>query len=262
MTDTPLLADQRRARILAEVARTGGVRVADLVEALGVSEMTVRRDITALDRDGLLTRVHGGAVDREGSASEPAFAEKLARSAPAKAAIAARAAALVEPGAAVAISGGTTTMALASAVAGLEHAASLTILTNSLPAADVLHAAPRRPTVILTGGERTPSDALVGPAAVRTCADFHVDVLFLGVSGMDGRAGLTTPNLAEAETLAALIGCAQRVVVLADSAKWGVVGLRTLARWDAVDILVTDPDLPPDAREALGETTEILEATP
>jgi DeoR/GlpR family transcriptional regulator of sugar metabolism len=149
----------------------------------------------------------------------------------------------------VALSAGTTTLALARELLAVDD---LTVVTNSLPVADLLHSAGRRDlTVVLTGGTRTPSDALVGPVAVRALADLHVDWLFLGVHGLDERAGLTTPNMLEASTDRALVTSARQVVVVADSTKWGVVGLSTIARLDEVDVLVSDDDLPVEARQLL-----------
>lgn len=246
-----MLARQRQERILEQVRLTGGARVSDLVDSLGVSDMTIRRDIAALARRGLVARVHGGATSVSArSADEPGFAAKLELQTPQKEAIAAEAAALVSPGDSVAISAGTTTYRVA---AHLRSVASLTVVTNSLPVAELLHTTGARDdlSVILTGGVRTPSDALVGPVAVSALRSLHVDWLFLGVHGMDERAGFTTPNIVEAETNKALIASARQVVVTADSSKWGVVGLSSMARLDEVDVLVTDPDLDTEARRLL-----------
>src|SRR5690606_21478142 len=135
-----------------------------------------------------------------------------------------------DPGDAVALSAGTTTHALAVLIAAEPALRPLTVVTNSLPAADALH----RPddqglTVVLTGGTRTPSDALVGPMATHSLGQVRVDTLFLGVHGLDPDAGLTTPNLLEAETDRALIAAAGRTVVLADHTKWSRVGLGRIA---------------------------------
>ena len=245
-----MLAKQRQERILDEVHRTGGARVGDLVDLLAVSDMTIRRDIATLARKGLVARVHGGATAITGrSADEPGFAVKSSLQTDEKAAIAVAAAGLVEPGDSVAISAGTTTYAVALE---LRQVPDLTVVTNSVPVGDALHAAARDDlTVVLTGGERTPSDALVGPVAVAALHTLHVDWLFLGVHGFDERAGFTTPNLVEAETNRALVACARRVVVLADSTKWGVVGLSSIARLDDVDVLVTDTGLDPDAQRVI-----------
>ncbi|MCO1656711.1 DeoR/GlpR family DNA-binding transcription regulator [Pseudonocardia humida] len=251
-----MLARQRQELILDEVRTTGGVRVSELVERLGVSDMTIRRDIEALAGRGLVTRVHGGATAARSSVDEPGFAAKAVLHTAAKQAIAAAAAALVEPGASVALSAGTTTHAVASALLGIPR---LTIVTNSLRVAEVLHDGGREDhTVVLIGGERTPSDALVGPVAVGALRRLHVDWLLMGVHGMDAEAGFTTPNLAEAETNRALVASARRVAVVADNSKWGVVGLSTIAMLGEVDVVVTDTGLDVEARNALEGSCERL----
>jgi DeoR/GlpR family transcriptional regulator of sugar metabolism len=245
-----MLASMRQERIRQLVEERGGVRVADVAVELGVSDMTVRRDIAALARRGLVARVHGGATATDGrSAEEPGFAVKSTLQLPEKAAIAAAAIALISPGDSVAISAGTTTHAVARC---LRDHADLTVVTNSLPVAQELHDGSRVDrTVLLTGGVRTPSDALVGPVAVAALHRLHVDWLFLGVHGIDERCGLTTPNLVEADTDRALVAAARRVVVVADSSKWGVVGLATIVDLEEVDVLVTDDGLPEDARKVV-----------
>ncbi|TDQ54187.1 DeoR/GlpR family DNA-binding transcription regulator [Actinorugispora endophytica] len=245
-----MLAQQRRERILEEVRRHGGARVSDLVDALGVSDMTVRRDIADLARKGLVHRVHGGVAATGGrSTDEPGFLAKSALQTEQKAAIAREAVPLVSPGDSVALSAGTTTLALARELLAV---ADLTVVTNSLPVADLLHQSGRRDlTVVLTGGVRTPSDALVGPVALGALTNLHVDWLFLGVHGIDEQAGLTTPNLLEAATNQAMVASARSAVVLADSTKWGVVGLSTIVHLDQVDVLVSDDGLSADARRLL-----------
>jgi DeoR/GlpR family transcriptional regulator of sugar metabolism len=108
-------------------------------------------------------------------------------------------------------------------------------------------------SVILTGGIRTPSDALVGPVADLTVRSLHFDTLFLGCHGIDTDAGLTTPNLAESETNRTFIKLARRVVVVADHTKWGLVSLSSFASLDEVDVLVTDDELPVGTREVAAE---------
>ncbi len=253
-----LLAEQRRALILDEVRRRGGVRVNELTRKLGVSDMTVRRDLDALARQGVLEKVHGGAVPVvEASTHEPGFEAKSGLELTAKEDIARAAAELVAPGSAIALSGGTTTFALAHQ---LVEVPDLTVVTNSVRVADVFHAAQRTTgprqgaaTVVLTGGVRTPSDSLVGPVADQAIAALHFDVLFLGVHGISVEAGLSTPNLAEAETNRRLVQSARRVVVVADHTKWGVVGLSSFAALEQVDTLVTDAGLESGARSEVSE---------
>ncbi len=256
-----MLARQRQERILDQVRASGGVRVSDLVDLLGVSDMTIRRDIAMLARRGLVARVHGGAIalsDR--SADEPGFAAKSSLQTEEKEAIAAAAASLVQAGDCVAVSAGTTTFAVARQ---LRDVPGLTVVTNSVPAADMLHSSARDDlTVVLTGGVRTPSDALVGPVTVAALRSLHVDWLFLGVHGIDERAGLTSPNLEEAETNRALIASARQIVVTADSTKWGVVALSSMARLDDVDIVVTDDALEVEARRTLSSRVRRLVIAP
>ncbi|MBB0246425.1 DeoR family transcriptional regulator [Streptomyces alkaliphilus] len=249
-----LLAGQRRALILEEVRRRGGVRVSELTRLLQVSDMTVRRDLDALARQGALEKVHGGAVPViEGRTHEPGFEAKSGLEQSAKRGIARAAATLASPGSAVALSGGTTTWAVAGELVDLPD---LTVVTNSVRVADVFHSAARPPeggstTVVLTGGVRTPSDALVGPVADAAIGSLHFDLLFLGVHGISAEAGLSTPNLAEAETNRHFIRSARRVVVVADHTKWGTTGLSTFAALDEVDVLVTDGGLSDEARAIL-----------
>ncbi|WP_138896018.1 DeoR/GlpR family DNA-binding transcription regulator [Streptomyces chryseus] len=262
MTDSQnLLAEQRRALILDEVRRRGGVRVQELTRKLNVSDMTVRRDLDALARQGVVEKVHGGAVPVvEASTHEPGFEAKSGLELSAKEDIARAAAAMTVPGSAIALSGGTTTYALAQ---HLLEVPDLTVVTNSVRVADVFHTAQRagggkgpRPgaaTVVLTGGVRTPSDSLVGPVADQAIRSLHFDVLFLGVHGISVEAGLSTPNLAEAETNRRLVRSARRVVVVADHTKWGTVGLSSFATLEEVDTLVTDRGLSAGAREEMAE---------
>jgi DeoR/GlpR family transcriptional regulator of sugar metabolism len=257
-----MLAQQRQAAILDRVRVTGGVRVTELAAEFGVSDMTIRRDLEALADRGLLAKVHGGAtVAGPGSTDEPGFEAKSVRQRAEKAAIGARAARLVTPGMAVGLSAGTTTVALARRLLGV---AGLTVVTNSIPVADLFHRGGRADqTVVLTGGVRTPSDALVGPVAVNAIRSLHLDLVFLGVHGMSERAGFTTPNLMEAETNRALIAAAERLVVLADHSKWETVGISSMAALAQAHTVVGDPGLPERARAVLREhVADLLIAEP
>ncbi|WP_199431232.1 DeoR/GlpR family DNA-binding transcription regulator [Qaidamihabitans albus] len=247
-----MLARQRQAVILEEARRTGAVRVSDLVGRLGVSDMTVRRDLDVLAERGLVEKVYGGATSTtDRSTDEPGFEAKSVRQRVQKEAIATLAAGLIRPGTAIGLSAGTTTWTLARALDGVPG---LTVVTNSIQVADVLRGSGRPDrTVILTGGVRTPSDALVGPVAVQSLRSLHLDVVFLGVHGMAEGRGFTTPNLAESETDRALVEAGRRLVVLADHTKWATVGISTIAGLDEAGVVVSDDGLPPDARRVLTE---------
>ena len=251
-----MLAAQRQHLILQEVHSEGTVRVATLAARLDVSEMTIRRDIDVLDAGGFVLRVHGGAARTDSfSALEPAFASKSTRGLPAKAAIAAEAISLVRPGMTLLISGGTTTFELARM---LPRNFDLTVATNSVMVANSLAAADPagdgRIRTLVLGGERTPSEALVGPLTVRAVSTLAADLCFMGAHGLDPQAGLTSPNLLEAEVNAAMITASGRLVVLADSSKYGLIGLAGICPLSAIHTLVTDNGLSPASLTALRQT--------
>lgn len=252
-----MLAAQRHAQIMTHLERDGIVRVSDLVSMLNVSDMTIRRDLEALQGQGMLDKVHGGAVVRaEPSTLEPGFEAKLARQTAHKEAIARRAASMITPGSAIAISAGTTTHALARHLVSIPQ---LTVVTNSVWVADVLHRAGNPSlSVLLTGGLRTPSDALVGPMAIASLRSLHLDAVFMGVHGMEARAGFSTPNLLEAETNRAMVAAGRRLLVLADATKWGVVGLSTMADLGDASTVISDTSLSANATRFLSERVDEL----
>jgi len=258
---TEMLAKQRQAVILEEVRRSGGVRVSDLTELLQVSDMTIRRDLDVLAESGLVEKVHGGATAfGERSTFEPGFEAKSFRERPEKEAIAELAATLVRPGSAIGLNAGTTTWALARRLGEVPN---LTVVTNSIQVAGVFHQHDRGDqTVVLTGGLRTPSDALVGPVAIGSIRSLNLDVVFMGVHGMDPRRGFSTPNLMEAEANRALAEAARRVVVVADHTKWGVIGLCSILALDQAEVLVTDAGIGEEARMVLAEQVGELLVAP
>ena len=241
--------------ILDLVERQGTVRVRDLARTLEVSEMTVRRDLDTLAADGLVDKVHGGATRANGrSSAEPGFEAKQRLQAPEKQAIARLAASLVGPGASIGLTAGTTTWTL---VTELVQVPALTIVTNAPSVAQVCYSHGRQDhTVLLTGGLRTPSDALVGPIATAALSSLHLDMVFMGVHGMDERLGFSTPNLAEAELNRAFVASTDNLVVVADHTKWETPGLASIAGLDAASAVVSDDGLaapgPRRARRAGG----------
>ena len=245
-----MLARQRHDLIVDHVRRTGSVRVRDLASELDVSEMTVRRDLDVLAGQRLIEKVHGGAT-RIGDMSsfEPGFDAKQQRQRVEKDLIARRALDFVQPNSAIGLTAGTTTFTFARHLHGI---ANLTVVTNAPAIAQTLyHAVDPVASVVLTGGVRTPSDALVGPLATTALSSLHIDVLFMGVHGMDTGLGYSTPNLAEAEVNRAFIKSARRVVVLADHTKWGLRGLAQIAALDRADVVISDVGLPSAAQHTL-----------
>lgn len=243
-----LLGHQRRARIVDQVRLHGAVRVRELTEQFGVSDMTIRRDIETLDAENLVRRVHGGAAARPDS-EEPGFRIKSFQQIDEKRRIAEAASRMVKRGQAIGITGGTTTFQLVDFISQIPD---LTVVTNSLPVATALHAT-NAPGInlLLTGGAPTPSDALVGPVSNRSLTNLHLDHVFMGVHGMGEATGFTAPTLAEEQTNTAFITAAANLVVLTDSTKWGLTGLCSISPLAAADHLVTDSNLMAEARLAL-----------
>lgn len=252
-----MLATQRRQLILHSIENDGAVTVSRLAISLGVSEMTVRRDLDILEKSGQVIKVHGGATAaRMNKSVEPGFAAKVQLEQLAKVAIAKLATEMVQPGAAVALTAGSTTYAIAKNLVGIPN---LTLITNSIRVAELFHDGVASDTeVIVLGGTRTPSDALVGPMANHNIANLNIDLCFMGVHGMDAQAGVTSPNLLEAETNRALAEVSRQFVVVADATKWGMVGLHTIAPLSEVSTLITDSRISSTALNTLKENIDDL----
>jgi DeoR/GlpR family transcriptional regulator of sugar metabolism len=216
--------------------------------------MTIRRDLQSLELGGFVERAHGGALAREGDIAFEMSVERL-RNLEQKDAIAVAARARVRPGQAVGLTAGATTWRLAHV---LREVPRLTVITNSIQIANVLYSDRRADvTVVLTGGERTSSDALVGPVAVAAFRALPVDILFMSVHGITGDA-LTASSLREAETNQALIASADRVVIVADHTKWGVRGLAEIAPLTRAHTLISDDGLTREARAVLADSLEVV----
>lgn len=245
-----MLAAQRKARILEQVSQQGAMRISELAEVLEVSEVTIRRDVEAMANQGLVDKVHGGVTANSLSLTvEPPFAANSKKEESAKESMAVEAAKLIHPGMAIALLGGSSVYALAKL---LRETPSLTVVTNSVPISDLFAQSPRADqTIVLTGGVRTPTDSLVGNIAAETFSRFNLDMVFLGTHGMDKEFGFSSPNLDESETNREVIRRAAKVVVLADSTKWGIRGFSSFADFEKADLVITSKGLTPERLEEL-----------
>jgi DeoR/GlpR family transcriptional regulator of sugar metabolism len=241
-----LPAEIRRARIVASVEKAGFVSVSSLARELGVSHMTIRRDVSLLESRGKFRRTHGGAIAGERlpklgyDEDEPAFDQRMRRHAAAKSAIAKAAAALIAHGESVGLDVGTSVLALAAAIGERDD---LRIFTNNLRAA--LQLARSGSGVYILGGKiRSAEYSVVGSGAVDQLHSHFLDRVFIGVSGIDGD-GLYDYSPEDTEVKRALIANAGSVVVLSDSSKFGRRALARVAPLSAMNTLVTDA-LPPD----------------
>lgn len=238
-----MTGEQRRTLIRRQLRGNSGVTTAQLQELLGVSAMTIWRDLGALDKAGVLRRVHGGAVPTDETAGpEPTFAMKAVRAASAKQRIARAAISeFVRPNLVLALEGGTTVAAL---MPFLPVDAGLTVLTNSL---EIVRQAPSGISVICSGGlYREVSGTFVGPQAVQFFAEHSADIAFISATALDASDGLMDPNPLEIEVKRALCRGAKRVVLLIDREKMGQRSTAAVMPLAEVDVLVTNAK-PPSA---------------
>jgi DeoR/GlpR family transcriptional regulator of sugar metabolism len=236
-TISPMLAVERRRRIAESIRSRGVVSVTEMAEALGTSEITLRRDLKAMAAEGIVVRTHGGAVLPDGLAHEPTYLEKANQAAAEKAAIARVAVGLIRPGDSIVMGPGTTTLALARL---LVHFSELTVVTNSLLVAQALMSA-ERVEVVLTGGTlRRATHALVGPATEESLLALRASQAFLSGNGLTAERGLSTPSPLVAAADRALAAASQRVVVLADHTKIGYETMCQTVPIDEIATLVTD----------------------
>ena len=231
---------ERVAAVLEVLAAEGTVDVTALVERLGVSAATVRRDLQLLEEQRMLSRTHGGAVAHDVLYELP-LRYKAARHQVEKQRIAAEAATRVADGAVVGLTGGTTTTEVARAILDRRG---ITVVTNALNIAGELAIRADLKLVVTGGTARSESYELVGPVAEQALERLNLDVAFVGVDGISLEAGLTTHHEIEAHTNRTMIERARLVVVVADSSKLGRVAFAQICPLDAVDELITDEGAP------------------
>jgi len=230
-------AEERQRVILAQARSQGRVDVAALSVDLAVTTETIRRDLTILERHGLLRRVHGGAIPVERLGFEPALATKNVTMTAEKDRIAKAALAEVPPEGAILLDAGSTTGRLADA---LPVDRELTVVTHSLAIAMALSARPNLTLMLLGGRLRGRTLATVDAWALRALHDTYVEVAFIATNGISAERGLTTPDTAEATVKRAAIASAQRTVLLADHTKVGNDCFARFADVADIDTFITD----------------------
>jgi DeoR family fructose operon transcriptional repressor len=245
-----MYAEERQEAMVDLVTRRGRVSVADLADAYDVTTETVRRDLTLLERAGLLRRVHGGAVLADSlPVTESALAERDLAHTAEKDRIAHAAVALLPPGdATLLLDAGSTIHRLAGA---LPRDRRFTVLTHAVPVAGRLASQGNVELHLLPGRVRPTTQAAVGDQTVEALARLRVDLAFVGTNGVTAGHGLSTPDAAEAAVKRAIVAAARRVVVLTDSSKIGQEHTVSFARLTDVDVLVTDAGIAEDDHKAL-----------
>ncbi|MGW1148746.1 DeoR/GlpR family DNA-binding transcription regulator [Streptomyces sp. NPDC002454] len=248
-----MFAAERRQLILEMVRANGAVSLRELARVVQTSEVTVRRDVRALEAEGLLDRRHGGAVLPGGFTRESGFPQKSHLATAEKTAIADLAAGLVEEGEAIVVGAGTTTQELARRLARVPG---LTVVTNSLLVAQALAHA-NRVEVVMTGGTLRGSNyALVGSGAEQSLQGLRVSRAFLSGNGLTAERGLSTSNMLSASVDRALVQSAAEVVVLADHTKLGADTMFQTVPTEVVTRLVTDD--PPAHADRAGAELQAL----
>ncbi|MGC9100643.1 MAG: DeoR/GlpR family DNA-binding transcription regulator [Caldisericum sp.] len=232
-----MIYEERAKIILEKLEEKGSVQINDLAKLLNVSEMTIRRDLSRLEHEGLLRRVYGGAVSTRGRSFEPPFIVRETKNKKEKELIGRIAATLVSDGDSIALDVGTTTIEVAK---NLSNRHNLTIITPNLHIVNLL-ANKREIRLILPGGIlRSGELSLTGEIAARNLEQFFVDKLFLGIGAIDKDAGLTEYNLDDALIKKALIKNAKEVIVVADSSKFDKVAFSFVASFSNIHYLVSN----------------------
>jgi DeoR family transcriptional regulator of aga operon len=246
-----MFPEERRREIMATLKQDGRCLVADLARALEVSEVTIRQDLDALEKEGLLRRTHGGAIlDAKIGLERPFQVEETERKVE-KERIGAAGAELISSGDTVILDVGTTVTEAARCL--VEQKKRPTVFTNGLNIAAILEGDPELTTVVTGGTLRAKQHSLVNPFADLVLSRINADLALLGANGVDVARGVTNVNVAEAEIKALFVRAARRRVLLADSTKIGKVALAKFADVEQIDLLITDRGADPDEVSALRE---------
>lgn len=244
----------RKSQIVEMVMERGNITIAEICSRFNVSDMTARRDLNELDRQGLLRRVHGGAIANLGRSYEPSFQTRAVKNKDAKAAIGVKAAELIYDGDSIALDVGTTTLEI---VPGLKGKRNLTIVTSCLQIAAMIVdqiSLEVDARLIITGGIVRPRElSMVGHIPERVYQDLHVDKAFIGIGGISLEEGLTEYNIEDTQIKRILINNAREKIVVADGAKFGVTTFTSVAALTEVDKIVTDTSAPPEILEKVRE---------
>ncbi|MDQ1680099.1 MAG: DeoR family transcriptional regulator, fructose operon transcriptional repressor [Frankiaceae bacterium] len=240
---------EERHQAIAQIARAHGrVEVMSLAAELDVTPETVRRDLSVLERQGIVRRVHGGAIPVERLGFEPALSARNAVMTAEKERIAKAALAELPDEGAILLDAGTTTARIADI---LPTDREFTVVTNAIQIASALAARPNVTLLILGGRVRGRTLAAVDRWAVELLADTYVDVAFLGTNGISVDRGLTTPDTTEAGVKRAMINAARRTVVVADHTKFGNDNLSRFGALEAVDTVISDTGLDDDVADEI-----------
>jgi DeoR/GlpR family transcriptional regulator of sugar metabolism len=241
------IVEQRRSQIISELKRARKLKVSDLSDRLGVSEVSIRRDLQILEDAGLLKREHGGAVAIQDQTGSEGLTARWDQNLEKKERIGRKAAQLVNRGDNLIIDSGTTPLQVVRHLSQeLLASGNLTIITASLPIAHEVGSHAGVHLILLGGVYLSNYDLVVGPQTIDNLKNLHADKLFLGTDGLTFTQGITTANVLEAEVDRAMVTAASKVIIVSDSSKIGLIGLATIMPLTRINTLVTDADAPAD----------------
>ena len=249
-TEELLTLPERHNRILELLHQTGSISVTQLSELFKVSEVTIRKDLSVLEQQQKLYRSHGSAILISPYISNRHVDEKEKKSVAEKRAIGAAAAALIARDDTILIASGTTMAFLAREI---QPEGRLTVITSAMPVTQILSQHETMDVIQLGGITRRTSMSVVGPFAGAMLSEFNCSKLFVGVDGIDVDLGLTTTNTLEASLNRAMIRAAEKVIVLADSSKFGRRGFSKICNMADVDLIITDSGISPRYLDYLHE---------
>jgi DeoR/GlpR family transcriptional regulator of sugar metabolism len=247
----PRMTLHRRGQIVEIVLQRGMIRVDELAGLFHVSEVTIRNDLAALERDGQILRDRGGALaptDNTELRMLLGLEHRAKMQAEQKRRIGQTAAQLVDPTDTIILDAGTTVVGMAP---HLPTAETLTVVTNALNCALMVAMETEARLIVLGGALNRESSSTLGPLAEKNLEGIVVDKLFLGAQAMSLENGLTDTTMEIAHIKSAMLRSARQVILLADSSKWGRAGFIKVAPLEAVHTLITDGNLPMEARVAI-----------
>ena len=243
-----MIPAERRRRILEILEARRAVRASQLGQELGVSGMTIRRDLEHLESEGLLSRTHGGATFKRHMVGEPFYASSVYAHAEEKRRIAETAATMIHSGETVFLSSGTTA---AQVLRHVDPHVQVRVITHNMGALGEAEGS-RIELVLLGGNYHAQSNAVDGSLPVEIVGDFYAGKMILGPDGVSLREGLTTPSLGVAAVERAMLAHTQgELVILADSSKIGVVADVVICALDRADVLIVDDGISKNASEEL-----------
>nr|WP_321292360.1 DeoR/GlpR family DNA-binding transcription regulator [uncultured Trichococcus sp.] len=240
-------SEARKEYILKKLEENHSVKIQDLSRQLKVTRETIRKDLYLLEKEGIIKKIHGGAI-LEIPNQETDYEKRKSEFQDAKTAIAGRAASYIEEGDTVYLDYGTTTLALAREIVKMKN---LTIVTNSLPIVNLLLSNETLELIIPGGTVRNNEASLYGPFATNNIKDIYVTLGFFGCSGIDTKAGITSHHMGENIVSKEMIDHSQTSIMLVDHSKFGNVAFNKTASFDEIDIIITDVRRNPEEHQKL-----------